>query len=353
MKKNLFLLGFLLLLSLSLLLLESSKAPVQKPFAYQMKQAAEKAALLFNAVKEERLARGIEISTQEDPNETGLIGSSYSEITTTLGSLESKRSSTNPNLAAMLVEMLTDLELNPGDRVAVNFSSSFPALNLAVLAALDTLELDGIIINSVGASTYGANFPEFTYLDMEHLLSEKNLLVNHTTYFSMGGQDDIGLEMPEDTRETIRNRLAGYGYEFIEEPDLEENLDCRMAIYTQGGPVKCFINVGGNLLSFGSGSEMNLANGGILTSLTAGEKGNGLIQQFLRQEVPVIHLLNLKNLLSAQNLPYDPIPLPAPGTGDLYQTITYPPFLSYGILLLNAVYLSVMVRIAFPRKRAF
>lgn len=82
--------------------------------------------------------------------------------------------------------MLTQCGAEKGDTVAVNLSSSFPCLNLAVLCALDAMELKGIVINSVGASTYGANLPDFTYLDMEHFLVERQYLSNHSTFFLWG-----------------------------------------------------------------------------------------------------------------------------------------------------------------------
>ena len=42
----------------------------------------------------------------------------------------------------------------------------------------------------------------------------------------------------------------------------------------------------------------------------------GLIPLFERDGVPVIHLLNMKSLLPAWGLPFDPYPMPEPGEGD-------------------------------------
>ena len=318
--------GFLLF---SLLLLEQRKTTVRKDDFLLMADAADRTAAAFAALKEEKLARGYAISPVDDPNQTGMIGESYTEITTTLGSLESKRSAANPNNAAMVVDMLKQCGVKEGDTVAVNFSSSFPGLNTAVLCALDAVGANGIIISSVGASTYGANLPEFTWLDMEQVLLDKGLIQNHSQWFSMGGSGDMGKEMPSELKETIISRLTGYGLIFLSYEDLEENLAARQAIYESGhaASVVCFINAGGNLLSFGGGTEMLSAGNGILrpdTKETASAAhSNGLIPMFLRKGIPVIHLLNMKSLLPEYGIPFDPSPMQAAGAGNVYYTEQY------------------------------
>lgn len=325
-------LALLIFLLASVLLLEGTKTQVQKENCALMLDAARRTEKSFAAVREERLARGCTISTAEDINQTGLIGDSYSEITTTLGSLESKRSSVNPNIAAMIVDMLTQCGVTTGDPVAVNLSSSFPALNLSVLCALDAVGAKGIIINSVGASTYGANLPEFTYLDMEHILLEQHLISNHSQWFSLGGDGDIGSNMSKETVSSITKRLTGFGLTFLYYEELKENLLARLDIYesqalaVSGKRPVCFINAGGNLLSFGSGEGMVTAENGILRSKhnkTGSLAKTGLIPFYLKQDVPVIHLLNLKTLLPAYGLPFDPSPVPAPGKGGVYMEWHY------------------------------
>ena len=83
----------------------------------------------------------------------GIIGVEFNEITTTLGALESKRTSANPNFAAVLVDLLLEADLEEGDKVAMNLSSSFPALNIASIVACETLDLEPVIISSIGSSS--------------------------------------------------------------------------------------------------------------------------------------------------------------------------------------------------------
>lgn len=357
-------LALLLFLLGSLFLLEQTKTLVLKENSDIMRAAALQTEAAFAALKEEKLARGFTIDPIADPNGTGMIGEPFTEITTTLGSLESKRSTTNPNTAAMIVDMLEQCGVKKGDAVAVNLSSSFPCLNIAVLCALDAVEARGVVINSVGASTYGANLPGFTYLDMEQVLLEKDLIHNHTTYFSLGGAGDLGKEMPEEIKNSITGRLRGFGLTFLHYEDLGENIAARQAVYESGAQPVCLISAGGNLLSFGGGAEMVSAHNGIVrpgkSRLGKSQPGKirpgkeagtaGLIPLYLEKGLPVIHLLNMKTLLPSYGLPFDPSPIPRAGEGGVYYTWHYNLPLA-GLLLATGVMLFGWVVIHYPHRR--
>lgn len=96
-----------------------------------------------------------------------LIGPEYSLITTTLAPKEAKQLSTHTDFAAVCVEWLLQAGVRKGNQIAVNLSGSFPALNIAVLSAVKAVGAEPVITSSVGASTWGANDPRFTWLDME------------------------------------------------------------------------------------------------------------------------------------------------------------------------------------------
>lgn len=334
----------------SMLILEQTKSLSVRENQTVMLDASRRMEQALAALREEKLSRGFKISPIDDPNQTGMIGESYTEITTTLGNLESKRSTTNPNTAAMVADMLTQCKVKRGDTVAVNLSSSFPCLNIAVICALDAMEVKGIIINSVGSSTYGANLPDFTYLDMEHFLLAHQYLSNHTSFFSLGGQDDIGKEMPQDIKDAIISRLTGYGYQFLYYENLEENTKVRHSIYESNESPVCFINAGGNLLSFGGGAELVSAANGIIRPGQSKVKGGGLIPLFLNEGIPVIHLLNMKGLLPSYGLPFDPSPVPPAGEGGVYESWQYNRLLAF-ILLVIAILLLIWTARNFPHRK--
>lgn len=320
-------------------LTDACKVSVRTPDYEQKIAAATLAEECFSAVKQLKLDMGIPLNTASDINETGLIGQDYSLITTTLGDLPSKRTSTNPNMAALVVDMFNELELQPGDKIAVNCSGSFPALNIAVLCAAEVLELDPFMISSFGASTHGANDPELTYLDMEYYLYENGYLSNKSDYFSIGGNLDIGTDMNAELTAEIVARLKADGYPFIYDEDLFHNIEHRYALYNEGAPVKCFVNVGGNDASFGDSIVMVHAAGGILTELSERDNSIGLVQLYLKDNIPVVHLLNLKGMVADYGMPFDPAPLPKVGDGGVYYDYEYNKPLAAGVLFIALCFL--------------
>ena len=111
-----------------------------------------------------------------DPNRTGMIGPDWSETTTTIGEVQAKRTTTNPDLAAAIARVLIGLQPKPGAAVAIVASSSFPGANIAAIAAVETLGLKPVIISSLGSSMFGANDPEFGWLDMEAVIARSGTL---------------------------------------------------------------------------------------------------------------------------------------------------------------------------------
>lgn len=309
------LMAVVLVMSLGLAAVLASRSWNPRAEYEYMLDAANRAQAAFQAVKDERLSRNLPVQKADDLNETGLIGDYFTSITTTLGNLEAKRTSINPNAAALVVRLLHEAGVRPGDRIAVNCSGSFPALNLAVLCAMDAMELEGVVFSSVGASTYGATLEEFTYQDMEYALFAKGYIHRRSEFVSFGGANDQGMEFSEDVKDAIRTRLTGLGYSLWDMSDLEENIQARLDRY---GKVVCFVNVGGNLVSTG-GSTAYDGGSGLLES---GSDGRGLIGQYLAQNIPVLHLLNLKKLFPQYGLPVDPVPMQRPGEGNVYYELT-------------------------------
>lgn len=304
---------------------------------YDLKfEASELTAQCFENIKRLKNKKNIKIDTSSDINTTGMIGQDFSEITTTLGNLEAKRTSTNPNVSAVIVDMFNELKLQPGDRIAVNFSGSFPALNIATMCAIEKMNLEPIIISSIGSSTHGANDPELSYLDIENYLYNEGLLTNKSAYFSIGGMYDIGKEMNPAIRDKIVERIKGYGYNLLYDDDLIHNINSRYEIYNSVDYIKCFVNVGGNDASFGDSNVMVYVDGGIITELPKKDNSTGLIQLFLRDNIPAIHILNIKSLAIKYGLPVDPFPLPSVGEGGIYYTYKH-----------NKILATVFIMIAF------
>lgn len=277
----------------------------------------------MDAVKEMKLQAGLEL-TEEDYHRTGLVGERYTFITTTLGDPAAKRTTCNPDMAALAVELLHRAGVQPGDRVGGCFSGSFPAMNLAVLAACQALDVDCVYMTSVGASTYGANQPELTFPDMACRLYQAGLLERPPVLITPGGDYDCGAEMDPELRSQVLARAAGYGVPLMEEPDYEKNLKARMDLFQAEGALQCFVGVGGSIAT--QGLEDDGIPCGVIQpgSLGAASEKSGLLRRYSEQGLPVIHLLDIKRLVADYGLTFDPERLLPPGESAVYFETVYP-----------------------------
>jgi len=107
----------------------------------------------MKTIRNYRIKNGLQINKVTDPNLTRLIGEEWTTLTTTLGNLSSKRTTTNPDFAALLVDMFIKVGLKRGDVIAIGASGLFPSLILATLSAAKALDLKPITICALGSST--------------------------------------------------------------------------------------------------------------------------------------------------------------------------------------------------------
>src|SRR6266516_1826150 len=107
---------------------------------------------------------------------TGLIGVAASPIVTELGSLSSKRTSTNPVFAAAVVQMLYRAGVRPGDAVAIGMSGSYPSFDIDAYVATEAMGADPLVISSIGSSQYGATDSELTWFGMEKALYDAGVI---------------------------------------------------------------------------------------------------------------------------------------------------------------------------------
>ncbi|NOZ61133.1 MAG: poly-gamma-glutamate system protein, partial [Calditrichaeota bacterium] len=180
-----------------------------------------------------------------DPNRTNLIGREYSPITTTLGDLAAKRTATNPDFSALLVKWFHELRIPPNSPIAVGSSGSFPSLALATLCAAKAMNLQPLLIVSLGASTFGANRPDFTYLDMESFLRTKGILHYKTVAASFGGSDDRGGGLSEEGISSLRQAANRNHVPVLKIENFSKNVQLRAKLYFSKGSPAAFVNIGG------------------------------------------------------------------------------------------------------------
>ena len=278
------------------------------------------------AIKDYRNSEGVYIDEVNDPNKTAMIGGKQSPIVTDRGDLTSKLTSLNPNFAAVIVEMFKEANLKRGDKIAISYTGSFPALNIAVLSASKILELEPIIISSVGASMFGATDPDFTWLDMEEFFIQKNIFEFKSIAASIGGGRDLGRGLSKNGRDVIIENINKHNIQLVRDETLEQNISSKMELFKASGQdeIALYVNIGGGLSSLGTTLNGRLIDPGFhryLTLTNTPLKGTMLL--FADEGIPVVHLLDITRLAEREELPIAPDPLPDPGIGSMFEDEKY------------------------------
>lgn len=308
-----------------------------------MLAASEKMGQAIKVVKNCRNENGIEINHEFDINRTGIIGKESSPITTSVGNLEAKRTTTNPNFAALLVKLMHDAGVKAGDTIAVEASGSFPGLIIAVFSASHIMDVRMIFIGSLGASQYGANDLRFHWLEMHDCLLKKNIFKYKPAAVSMGGENDVGEGMDSEGRVELLRTIRKSEVTFVYQSDLKRNVEQKITIFKQQAgdeEIAAFINIGGSYSGLGIDSDVLKVKPG-LTDIKRFPSPNrrGLVFEMAARGYPVIHLLYINGIVQAYGLPWDPVPLPEPGKGAVYEYVKEE---SWGFLGLAVGYFAVM-----------
>jgi len=307
-----------------------------------------KAANLMKAAMDElknyRMEQSVFIDSENDPNETGLVGEPFSLITTDEGDLDAKLTTLDPNFSAIMVDLMYQLNLTENDTVAILMTGSMPGANIAVLTACKSLGLFPVTISSVGASQWGANQIDFTWLDMERILFEKELIPSVSIAASIGGRNDMGRLLSPAGREIILDNILKYNIPLIKKNRLNDNILDRMEQFKKYGTTdsyKAVINIGGGVASLGTSFNLKLLSPGVVdkSNINTIERSGGIegvFSRFIKANVLGLHILNIRPLIERYKMQFAPIPLPEIGTGSLYAVERYN-------LLIVALCLSLIV----------
>jgi len=349
-KSNL-VIGILAVLSVLSYLVVENTMSMQKLDYFQDKMEASKTTQkALHLLKDKRLKNAVFIDKINDPNESGIIGQRHSQITTGSGSLPIKLSTLNPNFSALGVQLLKDAKVKEGDNVAVCMTGSFPALDIAMLIAIEQLKANPIVIPSTTSSSWGANDPDFTILDMVSTLQDANILKLKYQYASIGGNQDVGMSLSNKGRQLIKESIERNNLKLLNKKDLLLNIKERMQIIdkeSNGKPIKVFINIGGGIASLGSGANKKAVKAGLHKKykLIDFPDKYGVVYEMAKREVPIINLANVSSLMRKHGLPKNPVPLPKVGDGKLYHALRYNMLIVAGATLLLFLAIGVFVYI--------
>ena len=311
----------------------------------------------MSILKNHRMEESVFIDIENDPNETGLVGSPFSLITTDEGDLDSKLTTLDPNFSAVMVELMHQLGLKDGDTIAVLMTGSMPGANIAVLTACKALGVIPITITSVGASQWGANLVDFTWLDMESILFENGLISSRSIAASIGGRNDMGRLLSPSGRDLIMENINKHNLPLIRKERLADNIQHRMDLYGSIQSINKYdaiVNVGGGVASLGTSFNLRLLPPGvvkrnIIQDIVRPGGIEGVFSKFLKFDVPGLHILNIRPLTQEFKMPFAPIPIPEIGVGGLYAIEKYNVWVA-GICLIVVISSVLAVGIHSKRK---
>jgi len=295
---------------------QALQSPIHSQFA-EMLMAARSMQAASRVLWLEKETRGLTPPAQADPNRTGMIGQEYTPITTTLGELAAKRTTTNPDFAAALIRQIAPLGLARGTPVVIVVSASFVGGDVAAIAAVEMLGLRPIVIASLSASMWGANEPEFNLLDMLAALRERNVIRTRAVAAVLGGGGAVGGSMDPDGIAALRRSAARDGVPIVEARPVAALMDALLAqINAAAGGARpgLVINVGGALIGLGSCRESHELPPGLTRQAPPCSDGTpGLAMRLAAEGAPILHIINIRRLAIEWGLPFDPAPLPIPG----------------------------------------
>jgi poly-gamma-glutamate system protein len=326
---------------------ESLHIKQRQPWFEEKTEAAELTLQAFDTIRAEKAKRGIVPDPEIDPAGSGILGVALSPVTSNTGYLTAKRASVNPNFAAVLVHLLHQANVREGDLVAVGASGSFPALNMATFAAVQTLRLKPIVVASTSASQFGANNVGLLWIDMERILFEERVFAFRSVAASRGGIDDRGFGMSEAGRAMLDEAVRRNGLELIDSHSLDDAIEKRMRIYQRfahGRPIKAYINIGGGSASVGTHIGKKLFKPGLnLYPPRESAQVDSVMLRFSRRGVPVIHITRIELLAERYDLDRAPQKVPAVGQGNVFVREGYNRWLAgAGIVVILLVMLAFL-----------
>lgn len=247
-----------------------------------------------------------------DPNLTGLIFiRPQSPMITYSGDLRSKQTVLKPNFSALLVDLFMKAGLEVHDTIAVGMTGSMPGANIALYVACEAMGIIPAVITSVGASQYGATDSNFTWLDMEKILYDNEIISNRSIGASLGGRGDKYKE--KDVNNIIYGGIKGAelaskaifrnGIKEIKgvkkrKKIFEEYIRDDLARYS------AYVNIGGGVSSMGVGGNKLLdGKAGIITPNEVRKKSldNCMARSFADVGVMLINIQNIPKLIKTEN----------------------------------------------------
>lgn len=260
------------------------------------------------ALWQKQTEAGVQLSNETDRLRTGFIGIEWSQLTTTLGSLEAKRTSADPLWGAQFVDWFDSLGLKTGDRIVIYSSSSFPAMLFSAIAAAESRRLEILLAVSLGSSTWGANRIEFPWPQISNVLLGGGYIKTRPAFYTLGGAAESGRDFSPEVVRLLKEISASEGTPLVIPETLEEAVRYKTQNLIDFKP-KLFISIGGSNANLGDSADAAEIPNGLLLPEGANSYpiGTGVIASALSSGVKTLNILNIKKLAAESGIPWDPV----------------------------------------------
>ncbi len=242
-----------------------------------------------------------------DPWQCGLIGVEWSMTTTTLGDLAAKRTACNPVWAIQFYRWFSDLQLKPGDNIAIFSSASFPGLLLSAISAAEAMELNPLLVVSLGASTWGANEPDNLWPVLAQEMRRGGFIRKQADYYTLGGEAESGLGLSLEAKTHLHKVAIDSNIELLTADNLQDMIAHKAQLLAMH-QADLLINIGGSHANMGDDDQILKLSTGLVTGNNKTKAGNGVIGFAIENDIPVIHMLNLKAISNKAGISYDSPP---------------------------------------------
>lgn len=261
-----------------------------------------------SALWQEQMELGITLSRADDKLKTGFIGVEWSNLTTTLGSLEAKRTSADPLWAAQFLHWFEKQGLQAGDPVVIYSSSSFPAMLFSAVVAAESAGLRVLLAVSLGSSTWGANREDFPLPAMWKTLTEGGYVKTRPAFYTPGGAAEAGSNLEPEIMQMFSRISEEEGIPLIITRTLDEMVDYKVEKMIEFAP-KLFISIGGSNANLGDSAEAAEIPNGLLqpNDNDSYPIGDGTISHALISGIPTLNILNIRQLAADSGIPWDPV----------------------------------------------
>lgn len=160
-------------------------------------------------------------------------------------------------------------------------------------------------MSSLGASSYGANDPEATWIDIENWLNNYGGLKYKSVFVTFGAEGDTGGGLSDIGIEIMKSAIKRTNRTFYIPNSLKESIDKHIQVLNENH-VDILINIGGTHASLGDCiHNTTIPNGYIPKLITCKDSLRGIIYRFAEQGKPIIHFLNIKNLALKNKIPLE------------------------------------------------